>query len=90
MAFSNVHYVSIYQTVTSLTYVFVLLAFRPLIQLGDFASYDEATAPSAPAAPCHSSTFFSTSMSFVVSLIFSRPPMMRARPRSNAASGPPS
>lgn len=29
MAFSNVHYVSIYQTVTSLTYVFVLLAFRP-------------------------------------------------------------
>jgi hypothetical protein len=30
MAFSNVHYVSIYQTVTSLTYVFVLLAFRPL------------------------------------------------------------
>ncbi|EDK6360156.1 hypothetical protein CJQ75_22645 [Salmonella enterica subsp. enterica serovar Typhimurium] len=31
MAFSNVHYVSIYQTVTSLTYVFVLLAFRPLI-----------------------------------------------------------
>lgn len=33
MAFSNVHYVSIYQTVTSLTYVFVLLAFRPLIGL---------------------------------------------------------
>lgn len=32
MAFSNVHYVSIYQTVTSLTYVFVLLAFRPLLQ----------------------------------------------------------
>ncbi|EKN6091085.1 hypothetical protein DVQ04_07940 [Yersinia enterocolitica] len=31
MAFSNVHYVSIYQTVTSLTYVFVLLAFRPLL-----------------------------------------------------------
>ncbi|EKN5155308.1 hypothetical protein DVP73_19965 [Yersinia enterocolitica] len=30
MAFSNVHYISIYQTVTSLTYVFVLLAFRPL------------------------------------------------------------
>ncbi len=32
MAFSNVHYVSIYQTVTSLTYVFVLLAFRPQYQ----------------------------------------------------------
>ncbi len=32
MAFSNVHYVSIYQTVTSLTYVFVLLAFRPLYE----------------------------------------------------------
>ncbi|EDR0963754.1 hypothetical protein GUN28_004832 [Salmonella enterica] len=31
MAFSNVHYVSIYQTVTSLTYVFVLLVFRPHI-----------------------------------------------------------
>lgn len=32
MAFSNVHYVSIYQTVTSLTYVFVLLAFRPRVR----------------------------------------------------------
>lgn len=41
MAFSNVHYVSIYQTVTSLTYVFVLLAFRP--RLKDQRGVDLAT-----------------------------------------------
>ncbi|EFN7970603.1 hypothetical protein ED741_15535 [Escherichia coli] len=33
MAFFYVHYVLIYQTVTSLTYVFVPLDFRPLVQL---------------------------------------------------------
>ena len=31
MAFSNVHYVSIYQTVTSLTYVFVPILPTPQI-----------------------------------------------------------
>ncbi|TAA07012.1 hypothetical protein EXW99_23335 [Escherichia coli] len=32
-AFFNVHYILIYQTVTSLTYVFVPLDFKPRIQI---------------------------------------------------------
>ena len=50
MAFSNVHYVSIYQTVTSLTYVFVLLAFRPhsLGELADWFTKEELNAPLEP------------------------------------------